>query len=460
MTEVRPQLFRPEPEGRVEILAEHLEPRPELAGWRCAIEAGFGDGVERRQRLGIREPQRGRVGREWHARHERARQCQGPRGTVTRHFRDRELAEDDRAHQRGVGVERQDRVGRRQRVEASLLDRLDHVRQRRRRERPRPLREVTRDEVQDLRVVHERVVVRLVAIRCGALADPWNLLGFQALFPLSPAQEDSLRDQRLDELVQVMEQVFHLYARLSSEAAAPGEALLLEELIARRQVCGRQVRRPVLRILVVEPLAQAREHGRGHDPLPGQQIGGVGPGPCLRQILRRNGPELLQVRVALLDHVGGNVLVPLGGLEQEVHRVDRRELAGLHRRGPQAEATLGVLARAQHPNGIREVSARREPRPGRRQELGAARENHLWHRLAHELLRAQMAEGHEIGAEAMGENEREGRDGRFELPVLSVEVALHRHVDRAGEAAGGDDRVMRRRRAHGHVGVERRAVGS
>ena len=305
-------------------------------------------------------------------------------------------------------------------MEASLLDRLDHVRQRRRRERPRPLREVTRDEVQDLRVVHERVVVRLVAIRCDALADPLERL--------------------VDE--------------------APGEALLLEELIARRQVCGRQVRRPVLRILVVEPLAQAREHGRGHDPLPGQQIGGVGPGPCLRQILRRNGPELLQVRVALLDHVGGNVLVPLGGLEQEVHRVDRRELAGLHRRGPQAEATLGVLARAQHPNGIREVSARREPRPGRRQELGAARENHLWHRLAHELLRAHMAEGHEIGAEAMGENEREGRDGRFELPVLSVEVALHRHVDRAGEAAGGDDRVMRRRRAHGHVGVERRAVGS
>ncbi len=67
-------------------------------------------------------------------------------------------------------------------------------------------------------------------ISCGALADPWNLLGFQALFPLSPAQEDSLRDPRLDELVQVVEQVFHLYARLSSEAAAAGVSSLVEEL--------------------------------------------------------------------------------------------------------------------------------------------------------------------------------------------------------------------------------------
>ena len=68
-------------------------------------------------------------------------------------------------------------------------------------------------------------------IACGALADPWNILGFQALFPLSPAQEDSLRDPRLDELVQVLEQTFHLYARLSSEAAAAGEGALAEQLL-------------------------------------------------------------------------------------------------------------------------------------------------------------------------------------------------------------------------------------
>ncbi len=69
-------------------------------------------------------------------------------------------------------------------------------------------------------------------IACGAVADPWNVLGFQALFPLSPAQEDSLRDPRLDELVQVMEQTFHLYAKVSSEAAAAGEGGLAEQLLA------------------------------------------------------------------------------------------------------------------------------------------------------------------------------------------------------------------------------------
>ena len=42
-------------------------------------------------------------------------------------------------------------------------------------------------------------------VACGALADPWNILGFQGLFPLSPAREDSMADPRLNELVQVVE---------------------------------------------------------------------------------------------------------------------------------------------------------------------------------------------------------------------------------------------------------------
>ncbi len=33
-------------------------------------------------------------------------------------------------------------------------------------------------------------------IACGALLDPWNILGFQGLFPLSSAREDSIRDPR------------------------------------------------------------------------------------------------------------------------------------------------------------------------------------------------------------------------------------------------------------------------
>ena len=67
-------------------------------------------------------------------------------------------------------------------------------------------------------------------IDCGAFADPWNILGFQALFPLSSAREDSVRDQRLDELVAVVELTFELYARLMSDAAAAGDRDLVKAL--------------------------------------------------------------------------------------------------------------------------------------------------------------------------------------------------------------------------------------
>src|SRR5262249_6645074 len=67
-------------------------------------------------------------------------------------------------------------------------------------------------------------------IACGAFVDPWNILGFQGLFPLFSAREDSIRDPRIDELVQVVEQTFTLYARLASEAAAVGNKALGTEL--------------------------------------------------------------------------------------------------------------------------------------------------------------------------------------------------------------------------------------
>lgn len=67
-------------------------------------------------------------------------------------------------------------------------------------------------------------------IACGALVDPWNVLGFQAMFPLHNAQEDSLRDHRIDELTQVMGHYFDLYARVMSEAAATGQPKLVTAL--------------------------------------------------------------------------------------------------------------------------------------------------------------------------------------------------------------------------------------
>src|SRR5262245_23597754 len=59
-------------------------------------------------------------------------------------------------------------------------------------------------------------------IDCGALADPWNILGFQAQYPRFAALEDSVRDHRCDELIGVVDGLLNLYAQVLSEGAAGG----------------------------------------------------------------------------------------------------------------------------------------------------------------------------------------------------------------------------------------------
>src|SRR5205823_3032959 len=60
-------------------------------------------------------------------------------------------------------------------------------------------------------------------IDCGALVDPWNILGFQGVFPLFQGQEDAVSDNRVGQLVQVIERLLNLSSRLLSEAAALGQ---------------------------------------------------------------------------------------------------------------------------------------------------------------------------------------------------------------------------------------------
>jgi hypothetical protein len=71
------------------------------------------------------------------------------------------------------------------------------------------------------------------AIQCGALVDPWNMLGFQGQFSLFPSPENSVPDHRLEQLIELMEQTVGLYARLWSEAAAHNEAQLQASLSRR-----------------------------------------------------------------------------------------------------------------------------------------------------------------------------------------------------------------------------------
>lgn len=64
------------------------------------------------------------------------------------------------------------------------------------------------------------------AIACGAVMDPWNILGFDANFSLFPASENSVHDHRADELCTLMGQLFALYGQAWSAAVAHGQETL------------------------------------------------------------------------------------------------------------------------------------------------------------------------------------------------------------------------------------------
>jgi hypothetical protein len=70
-------------------------------------------------------------------------------------------------------------------------------------------------------------------IGCGAVIDPWSLIGFDAQFSLFPALENSVRDHRADDLCDLMEQIFALYAQTWSEAAAQDDSALAAEIAQR-----------------------------------------------------------------------------------------------------------------------------------------------------------------------------------------------------------------------------------
>jgi hypothetical protein len=67
-------------------------------------------------------------------------------------------------------------------------------------------------------------------IDCGALADPWNILGYQGLYPLFQSREDSTHDHRNEELIDALTRQFDLYARLLASAASAGDNKLREAL--------------------------------------------------------------------------------------------------------------------------------------------------------------------------------------------------------------------------------------
>lgn len=70
-------------------------------------------------------------------------------------------------------------------------------------------------------------------IHCGAIVDPWNILGFQGMFPLFVAREDAIPDNRVEILIDFMEQLFDASSEVLAEAAATGQTSIHSEVDAR-----------------------------------------------------------------------------------------------------------------------------------------------------------------------------------------------------------------------------------
>ena len=68
-------------------------------------------------------------------------------------------------------------------------------------------------------------------INCGALIDPWNILGYQGLFPIFPGREDTVRDPRAEELIHQISRQFDLYAKAAASAAVAGDEATRERSI-------------------------------------------------------------------------------------------------------------------------------------------------------------------------------------------------------------------------------------
>jgi hypothetical protein len=67
-------------------------------------------------------------------------------------------------------------------------------------------------------------------IDCGALIDPWNILGYQGLSPIFPGREDTVRDPRAEELIHQIGRQFDLYAKAIASAAVAREETTREGL--------------------------------------------------------------------------------------------------------------------------------------------------------------------------------------------------------------------------------------
>ncbi len=87
-----------------------------------------------------------------------------------------------------------------------------------------------RDPQRAVKLLSEVAEILHRGIACGALVDPWNILGFDGQFSLFPASENSVHDHRIDELITLMEEIFGLYSRAWAETAGGDNVALAERI--------------------------------------------------------------------------------------------------------------------------------------------------------------------------------------------------------------------------------------
>ncbi|MDR2345642.1 MAG: hypothetical protein LBE18_06215 [Planctomycetaceae bacterium] len=70
-------------------------------------------------------------------------------------------------------------------------------------------------------------------IACGAIVDPWTIIGFGANYSLFHSLENSIHDHRVDDLINILEDVFDIYSRLQKVAASVGNSDMQADLSDR-----------------------------------------------------------------------------------------------------------------------------------------------------------------------------------------------------------------------------------
>ncbi|GIW99680.1 MAG: hypothetical protein KatS3mg111_3013 [Pirellulaceae bacterium] len=88
-----------------------------------------------------------------------------------------------------------------------------------------------RGELRDAAALSPQIIDLLHrGIECGAIVDPWNILGFGGSFPRSEGADGAVHDHRVEDLVHLMEALFALQSRIWREAAAAGDEELCQTI--------------------------------------------------------------------------------------------------------------------------------------------------------------------------------------------------------------------------------------